>query len=60
MSIRPALFVLGILVGGAVLIAVGGFGGIMLLTAPQCGGSSYLCHPTADADRAPTERVEAR
>jgi hypothetical protein len=60
MSIRSALLILGILVGGAVLVAVGGFGAIMLLTAPQCGGSSYLCNPTAAADRAPTERVGAR
>jgi uncharacterized membrane protein len=42
MSIRSALFILGILVGGAVLVAVGGFGAIMLLTGQQCGGSSYL------------------
>jgi hypothetical protein len=59
MSIRSALFILGILVGGAAQVAVGGFGAIMLLTAPQCG-SSYLCNPTADADHAPTERVGAR
>ena len=61
MSIRSALFILGILVGGAVLVAVGGFSAIMLLTAPQCSGSSYLCNPTAgnptaDADRAPAGR----
>jgi hypothetical protein len=54
-SIRSALFILGILVGGAALIAVGGFGAIMLLTGQQCGGSSYLCNPTADADHAPAE-----
>jgi hypothetical protein len=45
MSIRSALFTVGILVGGAVLIIIGGFGAIMLLTATQCGGSSYLCNP---------------
>jgi hypothetical protein len=60
MSVRHALFILGILVGGAELVAVGGFGAIMLLTAPQCGGSSYLCNPTAAADHGPTERVGAR
>jgi hypothetical protein len=53
MSIRSALFTVGILVGGAVLIIIGGFGAIMLLTATQCGGSSYLCNPTADAAHPP-------
>jgi hypothetical protein len=60
MSIRSALLVLGILIGGAVLVAVGGFGAIMLLTAPQCSGDGYLCNPTADAGHSPTERVGAR
>jgi hypothetical protein len=55
MSVRSALFTVGILVGGAILIIVGGFGAIMLLTAPQCDGSSYLCTPTAGADHAPAE-----
>jgi hypothetical protein len=60
MSIRSALFILGILVGGAVLFVIGAFATIMMLTAPRCGGSSYLCDPTPDADRAPTKRVGAR
>jgi hypothetical protein len=33
MSIRSALFIIGILVGGAVLFVIGAFGTIMLLTA---------------------------
>jgi hypothetical protein len=55
MSIRSALFILGILVGGAVLFVIGAFATIMLLTGQQCDGSSYLCNPTADADHAPAE-----
>jgi hypothetical protein len=49
MRIRSALFILGI------LVVIGAFGTIMLLTDEQCGGSSYLCNPTADADHAPAE-----
>jgi hypothetical protein len=45
MSIRSALFAVGILAAGAVLILVGGFGAILLLTGRQCGTSGYLCEP---------------
>jgi hypothetical protein len=40
MSIRSALFIIGILVGGAVLFVIGAFATIMLLTAPQRSGFS--------------------
>jgi hypothetical protein len=56
MSIRSALFIFGILVGGAALVALGGIGAIILLTGQECGGSSYLCNPTADAHHAPAGR----
>jgi hypothetical protein len=55
MRIRSGLFILGILVGGAVLFVIRAFGTIMLLTDEECGGSSYLRNPTADADHAPAE-----
>jgi hypothetical protein len=43
MSLRFALFAVAILVGGALLVLVGGFGAILLLTNRQCGASGYLC-----------------
>jgi hypothetical protein len=60
MSIRSALLVLGILIGGAVLVAVGVFGTIILLTAPQCSGAGYLCDSTADAGHSTHKRVVTR
>ena len=43
MSIRSALFAVGVLAAGAVLILVGCFGAILLLTGRQCGTSGVLC-----------------
>jgi hypothetical protein len=49
MSLRSALFAAAVLVGGAVLILVGGFGAILFLTNRQCDASGYLCEaPTAN------------
>ena len=45
MRIRSALYFLGIILGGALLVAAGGFGEILLLTDQQCGGDGYLCQP---------------
>jgi hypothetical protein len=47
MSVRSVFL---ILVGGVILIALGGFGAVVLLTSGQCGSSTYLCDlPSADA-----------
>jgi hypothetical protein len=49
LSLRSALFAAAVLVGGAVLILVGGFGAILFLTNRQCDASGYLCEaPTAN------------
>ena len=45
MSIRSALFAIGVLAVGSVLILIGGFAAILLLTGRQCGTSDYLCEP---------------
>jgi hypothetical protein len=58
MSIRSALFAVGILAVGVVLILVGGFGAILLLTGRQCGTSGYLCEPLSAHIRDKRDRVE--
>jgi hypothetical protein len=66
MSIRSALFILGILVGGAVLFVIGAFATIILLTAPQrsdfsshsaaaCGEVCRLAGMVAEYATPPTE-----
>jgi hypothetical protein len=57
MNLRIVFFVVGILLGAAVLLFAGGLGEVELLTDRQCGASGYLCDPpTADARHAPVER----
>ena len=58
MSIRSALFAVGVLAVGAVLILVGGFGAILLLTGRQCGTSGYLCEPPQAHIRDKRDHVE--
>jgi hypothetical protein len=58
MSIRSALFAVGVLASGAVLILVGGFGAILLLTGRQCGPSGYLCEPPPGHIRDKKDHVE--
>ena len=63
MSLRSVFFAVGVLVAGTVLVLIGGFGAMLLLTG-QCGASGYLCQaPTANmrdekahAKYAPRER----
>jgi hypothetical protein len=55
MNLRIVFFVVGILLGAALLFA-GAFAEVELLTDRQCG-ASYLCDPpTADAGHAPVDR----
>jgi hypothetical protein len=58
MSIRSALFAVGILAAGAVLILVDGFGAILSLTGRQCGTSGYLCEPPQAHIRDKRDHVE--
>ena len=57
MSIRSALFAVGVLAAGAVLILVGGFGAILLLTGRQCG-TGYPCEPPRAHIRDKRDHVE--
>jgi hypothetical protein len=53
-SLRFVLVVVGIFLAAAVLLFVGGFAEVELLTDRQCGATGYLCNPpTADL---PAER----
>jgi hypothetical protein len=57
MNLRALFLTVGILLAGAVLFLLGGFGEIELVTAGRCGGgSTYLCEPqTADVQPQPAD-----